>query len=162
MYISSCELRIPFELLHTFSYFETRMPTTGELETCGIVFITPDPSTWNPYSNHYAINEQVMLDDDGNVRTIEPKSKNIVEEEELHYPILPSVDSVNAYINSILASSHESDNSYKHTICHHGAELNAQMMINDFDNWVINRKISMAIGSTIGNNQPCHIIQVGG
>ena len=76
MYIPSCELRIPFKLLHTFSYFETRMPTAGELETCDKVFITPDFSTWNPYSNHYSINEQVMLDDDGNVRTIESKSKN--------------------------------------------------------------------------------------
>ena len=37
-----------------------------------------------------------MLDDDGNMRTIESKSKNIVEEEELHYPVLPSVDSVDA------------------------------------------------------------------
>ena len=78
-----------------------------------------------------------------------------MEEEELHNPILPSANSVNTFINSILASLHENDNSYKHTIYHHGAELNAQMMVNDIDNWVINRKISMAIGSTIGNNHPC-------
>ena len=42
MYIPSCELRIPFKLLNTFSYIETRKPTTGELETCDKVFITPD------------------------------------------------------------------------------------------------------------------------
>ena len=110
------------------------MLTAEELETCNKVFIIPDSSTWNPCNNHYTINEQVMLDDDGNMRTIESKSKNIVEEDELHYPILPSVDSVNTYINSILADSYENDDSYKHTICHHSAELNAQMMVNDFDN----------------------------
>ena len=74
--------------------------------------------------------------------------------EELHHPILPSVNSVNAYINSILASSHENDEN-KHTIYHHGAELNAQMVVNSIDNWVIYGKISMVIGSIIGNNQPC-------
>ena len=81
-----------------------------------------------------------MLDDDGNVGTIELKSKNIVEEEELHYPTLPSVNSVNAYINSILANPHKNDDSIKQTICHHSAESNAQMMVNDIDNWVINGK----------------------
>ena len=49
------------------------MPIAGELETCDKVFITPGSFIWNPYSNHYAINEQVMLDDNGNVRTIAPK-----------------------------------------------------------------------------------------
>ena len=104
---------------------------------------------------HTPINEQLMLDDDENIRTIESKSKHTVEEEELYYPVLPSVDSVDAYINSILAGSYENDDSYKHTICDHSAELNAQMMINDIDNWLINRKISMVIGSTIRNNHRC-------
>ena len=93
-----------------------------------------------------------MLDDDGNVRTIESKSRNIIEEEELNYPILLSVNHVNAYINYILANSHENDDSIKQTICHHGAEPNAQMMDNEINNWVINGKIFMAIGS---NNKPC-------
>ena len=39
-YIPSCKLRIPFKLLNTFSYFETRMPTAGELETYDKVFIS--------------------------------------------------------------------------------------------------------------------------
>ena len=96
-----------------------------------------------------------MLDDDGNVRTIESKSKNMVEEEELHYRILSSVNSANAYITSILAGSHENDSLCKHIICHHGAGLNARIVVKDIDYWVINGKISMSIGSTIGNNQPC-------
>ena len=89
------------------------MPTAGELEICDKVFIIPNSSTWNPHSDHYAINEQVMLDDDINVRTIESKSRNIIEEEELNYPTLHSVNYVNAYINSILANSHENDDSIK-------------------------------------------------
>ena len=57
IYILSCELRIPFNLLNNFSYFETRIPTVGDLETCYKVFITPDSSTWNLYSNYHAFNE---------------------------------------------------------------------------------------------------------
>ena len=104
---------------------------------------------------HYAINEQLMLDDDGNMRTIESKPRNIIEEVELNYPTLPFVNCVYAYINSILANSHENDDLIKQTICHHGVEPNAQMMDNEINNWVINGKIFMAIGSTIANNQPC-------
>ena len=55
----------------------------------------------------------------------------------------------------MLASSYENNDPYKHSIGHHGAEMNAQMMVNDLNNWVINGKIFMAIGSTIGNNHPC-------
>ena len=125
------------------------------METCDKVFITPDSSTWNPHSDHYAINEQVILDEDKNVRTIVSKSRDIIEEEVLNYPILPSVNHVNTYINYILANSNENDNSIKQTICHHYAKPNAQMMDNEINNWVINGKIFMAIGSTIANNQPC-------
>ena len=149
MYISSCTLRIPFKLLNIFSYFETRMPIAGELGTCDKVFIIPDSSTWNPHSDHYAINEQVMLDDDENVRTIESKSRNIVEEKELNYPTLPSMNYVYAYINSILANSHENDDLIKHAICYHGAEPNAQMMDNEINNWIINGKIFMATSQTL-------------
>ena len=42
-----------------------------------------------------------MLDDDGNIRTIEPKTKHIMEEEELYYPDLPSMDPIDAYINAM-------------------------------------------------------------
>ena len=97
----------PPKLYDTFSYFETKKPTNDELRICDKVFITPDSSTWNPYSEHYSINEQVMLDDEGNIKTIEFKPKHIVKEDELHYNDLPSVDSVDACINSLLASSHE-------------------------------------------------------
>ena len=96
-----------------------------------------------------------MLDDDGNIRTIESKSKHIVKEGELYNPVPPSVDSVDPYINSMLVGSYENDDSHKHIICHHGAEQNAQMMVNNLNNWVINGKIYMAIGSTIDNNHPC-------
>ena len=98
-----------------------------------------------------------MLDDDGNMRIIETKVKRLVEDDELYYPDLPSMDSVDAYINAVISNSHENNNSYDYDIYHQGAELNAQMMVNDLDNWDINRKISMAIGSTIENNCPCSL-----
>ena len=86
------------------------------------------------------------------MRTIESKLRNIIEEEESNFPILPFVNHVNAHINYILANSHENDDLIKQTICHHGAEPNAHMMDNEINSWVINGKIFMAIGSTIANN----------
>ena len=98
-----------------------------------------------------------MLDDEGNIKTIEFKPKHIVEEDELHYVDLPSVHSVDAYIDSLLASSHENNCSHEQTICHRGTGIDSQMMVNDIDNFIITGKISMAIGSTIENNNPCSL-----
>lgn len=54
----SCDLRIPLSLTGVFSYFQTRMPTVGELESCDKVFITPDSSDWNPNCTSFAENEE--------------------------------------------------------------------------------------------------------
>ena len=45
-----------------FSYFEIGTPTRNEIEHCDTTFITPDAIEWDPYSDHFALNEDAMLD----------------------------------------------------------------------------------------------------
>ena len=72
MHILNQNLCISFKFTNTFSYFETRKPTENELHAYDKIFITPDVSNWNPQSHHYSMNEQIMLDDDGNICEIKP------------------------------------------------------------------------------------------
>ena len=44
------DLRIPLQLISTFSYFHSRIPTVQGLHNCDRVFITHDASDWNPYT----------------------------------------------------------------------------------------------------------------
>ena len=67
MYVPTPDLRISFDLNHTFSYFENRIPTTEELEHCNKIFITSNPTSWNSYSDHFSQNESAMIDCDGNI-----------------------------------------------------------------------------------------------
>ena len=55
------ELRIPLQLIGTFSYFHSRMPTATELYDCDKVFLTPDASDWNPHCLSFERNERSML-----------------------------------------------------------------------------------------------------
>lgn len=54
-------LRIPLKLNAIFLYFHSRKPTRTELESEDKIFFTPDSDNWNPYSNHYAKNEESMI-----------------------------------------------------------------------------------------------------
>ena len=65
MLCEDAKLHIHFELNGTFTSFKTRKPTNHELEVCDKIFITPDSTTWDPYSEHFAKNENAMLDCNG-------------------------------------------------------------------------------------------------
>ena len=54
-------LRIPLTLQGTFSYFPTSKTTIQELEEPEDVYVLT-PTTWNPHSDAYVINEESMLD----------------------------------------------------------------------------------------------------
>ena len=67
LFFPDIRLRIPLKLNGIFSYFETRMPKRNEVKHCDTSFITPDAIKWNPYSNHFALNKDAMLDWQGNI-----------------------------------------------------------------------------------------------
>ncbi len=56
------DLRIPLQLWGIFSFFHSRIPTSDEIRHCDKVFMTPDSTTWDPYADHFASNEEYMLD----------------------------------------------------------------------------------------------------
>jgi hypothetical protein len=58
-------LRIPLQLNGTFSYFHTRKPTDDELQSCDKIFISLDSAQRNPYCTSFALNEESMLDYEG-------------------------------------------------------------------------------------------------
>ena len=61
----SCDLRIPLQLIGTFSYFHSRKPEPNEIVECDKLFITPDSTEWNPHCESFERNERSMLNYEG-------------------------------------------------------------------------------------------------
>ena len=59
--------RIPLSLWGTFSYFPTCKPSHNMLQEPPNVYLLT-PTQWNPHSDAYAINEESMLDWEGNMK----------------------------------------------------------------------------------------------
>ena len=72
--------RIPLTLHGTFSYFPTSKPTTQELEEPEDVYVLT-PTTSNPHSDAYVINEESMLDWEGNMKHERDHEKRVVLED---------------------------------------------------------------------------------
>ena len=73
-------IRIPLSLHGTFSYFPTSKPNTQELEEPEDVYILT-PTIWNPHSDAYVINEESMLDWEGNMKHEKDHEKRVVLED---------------------------------------------------------------------------------
>lgn len=61
-------LRIPLQLWGVFSFFHTRAPTNKEAAELNPLLLTPDSNHWNPHSEHFAKNEESMLDWEGEMQ----------------------------------------------------------------------------------------------
>ena len=72
--------RIPLSLHGTFSYFPTSKPSIQELEEPEDVYVLT-PTIWNPHSDAYVINEESMLDWEGNMRHEKDHEKRVVLED---------------------------------------------------------------------------------
>ena len=72
--------RISLTLHGTFSYFPTSKPSTQELEEPEDVYILT-PTTWNPHSDTDVINEESMLDWEGNMKHEKDHEKRVVLED---------------------------------------------------------------------------------
>ena len=75
----STDLRIPLQLWVIFSFFHSRIPTSNEIRHCDKLFMTPDSTTWDPYADHFALNEESMLDWEGNMLDQRYKTKHILD-----------------------------------------------------------------------------------
>ena len=72
--------RIPLSLHGTFSYFPTSKPSIPELEEPEDVYVLT-PTIRNPHSHAYVINEESMLDWEGNMKHEKDHGKRVVLEE---------------------------------------------------------------------------------
>ena len=79
IYFPEEKLRIPLQLWGIFSFFHSRVPTLDEVYHSEKIFLTPDSNDWNPYSDHFALNEESMLDSDGNIQDRRYRKKHIVD-----------------------------------------------------------------------------------
>ncbi len=67
IYFEETNFRIPMALWGTFSYFPTRAPTNDELDACDDVYLLTPNGIWNPHSDSYSKNEEMMTDWEGNM-----------------------------------------------------------------------------------------------
>ena len=79
--------QIPLTLHGTFSYFSTSKPSAQELEEPEDVHVLT-PTTWNPHSDAYVINEESMLDWEGNMKHEKDHEKRVMLED------IPSYDTM--------------------------------------------------------------------
>jgi hypothetical protein len=73
------DLQILLQLNGIFSYFHTQVPTIDEMQYNDPIFLTPDSDNWDPYSNHFAENENSMLDWEGNMIPKRQQSKHLLD-----------------------------------------------------------------------------------
>jgi hypothetical protein len=69
--------RIPLALWGIFSYFPTSKPSKETLNgTKDVYLLTPD--IWNPHADMYALNEESMIDWEGNLREVKERETCLV------------------------------------------------------------------------------------
>ena len=67
IFLPELNLQIPLKLNGIFSNFTTHASTNEEVSHCSTFFITPDSTYWDPYSEHYSLNEDMLVDWEGNI-----------------------------------------------------------------------------------------------
>ena len=84
VYCKDINLRIPLKIEGIFLVFETRRLNATEIAEAGeygIVFISPDAYYWNPNCENWGDQEDLMLDQDGDIIQYEVKKPvEIIEE----------------------------------------------------------------------------------
>ena len=90
---------MPLRLNGTFSFFHSRKPTDEELQSCDKIFITPDSSTWNPYCTSFALNEELMLNFNGDISD-PSRQMNLVMDVDDNDGVVTSV-SLSAYNHAV-------------------------------------------------------------
>jgi hypothetical protein len=99
-------LFIPLSLDGTFSTFDTRKPTDVDIVNGTIVVITPEGSSWNPYCDSYADNEDSMTNAVGDLLPSEYIHREIISDED--HPCIDTVlgvESIDRYDDVAIISA---------------------------------------------------------
>ena len=77
IYFPETGFRIPLSLWGIFSYFPTSKPSKDDLVEPNDVYLLT-PTHWNPHSDEYAKNEELMLDWEGNMTLKKDRESRVV------------------------------------------------------------------------------------
>ena len=140
------DLKIPLQLWGIFSFFHTRKPTEDEISTCDKIFLTPDSENWDPYSDHFAQNEESMIDWEGNMNLRGSRKEHKLD----LYPEPVSNHDYDAAVEAVIATSlaNLSLTSVKEKEIMSGAMLDSLSMSNQINSAGADGKFGMSIGAT--------------
>ena len=98
LYFPDEKIRIPMSLNGIFSYFPSRKPTVAELqiEELPVVRLTPQ-GTWHPYNVAHALNEESMVDSEGNLSQPSRHTKLLLDDIPIDDAIISSLEVSSAH-----------------------------------------------------------------
>jgi len=151
------DLRIPLQLWGLFSFFHSRIPTLDEIKHCDKFFMTPDSTAWDPYAEHYASNEESMLDYEGNMQEWRYQKKHILD--------MPSISvattNYHAHVDMVIASSFSAmkiDEDLDELASM--AQRDVYSFASEISEKVEQSKFSMSIGSVSVGKVPCDLFEI--
>ena len=149
-------LTIPLQLNGIFSYFHSRCPTIDEINHSPSIIMTPDSITWDPYSDHFAINEESMLDHEGKMMDREYWKR--------HCPGIKSISSIPTSVyESVVDRIMSSDNPYDLINAGRTSNSMATAMVSSLAKAVtdkaVDAKVGIALGITGKFNSKCNLFQ---
>lgn len=141
------DFSIPLQLWGVFSYFHTRAPTQLEITECDdVIMLTPDSTNWNPYSDHFASNEESMLDWEGNMIEQRYRKKHIIDMPSISVAMARWDEAVDTAIASSVSINHALRDT---TLTHDSIAMKESMdFAQRFNNRAEESKFAMSIGST--------------
>ena len=151
------DLRIPLQLWGIFSFFHSRIPTSEEIRHCDKLFMTPDSTSWDPYADHFASNEESMLDWEGNMLDRRYQTKHILD--------MPSISvataDYQAQVDSAIASSFSAlkiDDDVDELASM--AQRDVHTFASKLSEKVEESKFSMSIGSVSVDKVSCDLFEI--
>ena len=179
IYDADTQLRIHLQLKGIFSHFQTRELTIEEMEHWAdheVIFLTPDSATWDPHSEHYEVEEALMLDSGGDIiaREERPRTELIADADvsDLYVKPLPwtryheLVDmqlSISCLSSGVPFHDDEASKINSDPIRAHISEVHGmfepEVLVATMDDSVQRSKVAMAMGSMTVNNMGCELFE---
>ena len=154
---STCDLRIPLQLMGVFSYFHSRKPLPQELFDKDKIFLTPDSNNWNPHCLSFEQNERTMLNYEGELNEPHRRAnKPMIDDdyEDIFELSSVTVDDWNKQIDSNISNAYTAEE-------HHDDDLNEldELFAKTLSIRAEISKVQASLGSTTLCEDPCELFQ---
>ena len=154
---STCDLRIPLQLMGVFSYFHSRKPLPQELFDKDKIFLTPDSNNWNPHCLSFEQNERTMLNYEGELNEPHRRAnKPMIDDdyEDIFELSSVTVDDWNKQIDSNISNAYNAEE-------HQDDDLNEldELFAKTLSIRAEISKVQASLGSTTLCEDPCELFQ---